>query len=65
MALRWLWVALPRLSRLDVGCSTFDVRKPTLKLLPGRSSRVALAGSYPSENSEAPKTGPKRPKLRF
>src|ERR1039457_1613038 len=26
MALWWLWVALPRLSRLDVGCSTFDVR---------------------------------------
>src|ERR1017187_7236964 len=26
MALWWLWVALPRLSRLDVGRSMFDVR---------------------------------------
>src|ERR1035438_6382739 len=31
VALGWLWVALPRLSRLDVGCSTFDVpdREPS------------------------------------
>ena len=47
MALRWLWVALPRLSRLDVGCSTFDVRcsktnpqTPSWPLLPGCFSLV-------------------------
>src|ERR1039458_10219834 len=37
MALRWLWVALPRLSRLDVGCSTFDVRCSGPRTVPVRS----------------------------
>src|ERR1035441_1439679 len=37
MALRWLWVALPRLSILDVGCSTFDVRCSGPRTVPVRS----------------------------
>src|ERR1035438_4765703 len=37
MALGWLWVALPRLSRLDVGCSTFNVRCFGPRTVPVRS----------------------------
>src|ERR1017187_3238186 len=37
MALRWLRVALPRLSRLEVGCSTFDVRCSGPRTVPVRS----------------------------
>src|ERR1017187_7134666 len=33
----WLWVALPRLSRLDVGCSTFEVRCSGPRTVPVRS----------------------------
>src|ERR1039457_557456 len=32
-----LWAALPRLSRLDVGCSTFDVRCSGPRTVPVRS----------------------------